>query len=65
MWQFVAAAISIYSGIKGAQAANQAAAAQSTEAMANAKYLREQAEFEAHRSAYDVAARTSPIRKKY
>ena len=56
MWQFVAAAISIYSGIKGAQAANQAAAAQSTEAMANAKYLRQQAEFSRYMAYLDIQA---------
>ena len=56
MWQFVAAAFSIYSGIKGAQGAAAAARAQSTEAMANAKYLREQADFARYMARLDIEA---------
>ena len=56
MWQFVAAAFSIYSGIKGAQGAASAARAQSTEAMANAKYLRQQAEFSRYMASLDIEA---------
>ena len=57
MWFEVAmAAVSLYSGIKGAQGAAAAARAQSTEAMANAKYLREQAEFSRYMARLDMQA---------
>ena len=47
---------SLYSGIKGAQGAAAAAKAQSTEAMANAKYLRQQAEFARYMARLDMQA---------
>ena len=57
MWfESIMAAVSIFSGIKGAQGAAAAARAQSTEAMANAKYLREQAEFARYMADLDIQA---------
>ena len=50
------AVVSLYSGIKGAQGAAAAARAQSTEAMANAKYLRQQAEFSRYMARLDRQA---------
>ena len=57
MWfESIMAAVSIFSGIKGAQGAAAAARAQSTEAMANAKYLRQQAEFSRYMARLDMQA---------